>query len=625
MTSLIGLIKIIKMIGLKYMFSVILILIFQVGFGQKPNQRYITLIKSAERYYFLKNYKQSAATYSSAFKANKGEALPEHRYNAACAWAMTDNKDSAFHQLNILANKANYSDYEKIFSEPNLMTIHKDKRWKPLLLLIQKNIEKKEGLLNKPLIKLIDSIYNDDQNLRMEVIEIQKNGSNSKEIKEKWKIIKEKDSVNLLKVKNIIENYGWLGADVIGEKGNQFLFLVIQNSDQKTREKYLPIMREAVKKGDAKASTLALLEDKVALGQGKKQIYGSQIITDNETGESKIAPIEDSLNVNRRRANVGLEPLENYAAQWGLVLKTKEVVKKEKILNNDFATAIEIQDSVVGPVNTARGYGKQREFYYNGDLKEENSVWFKLTIDRDTILTFDIVPLDSYDDYDFMIFKCSSPDCIEKIKTNAIKPDRWCFSVNYDKNGSTGLSEHTNNSYLYSGPGNGYVSAIKAKAGDTFYLMVNWPAIYNRTPKGFKIYFYNYWRHKPKRFADQKTLNHSTKPKQIVLENVQFETNKSILLPDSKLVLDKLVAEMKKNKNMEIEVRGYTDNTGDEKQNQFLSENRARAVVYYLISKNIDKSRLSYKGLGSSKPIASNDTEEGRNKNRRVEFIILRI
>ena len=63
------------------------------------------------------------------------------------------------------------------------------------------------------------------------------------------------------------------------------------------------------------------------------------------------------------------------------------------------------------------------------------------------------------------------------------------------------------------------------------------------------------------------------------------------------------------------------DEIGDEIKNQQLSEERAKSVVNYLISKNVDKTRLSFKGMGSKQPILSNNTEEGRKKNRRVEFV----
>lgn len=107
----------------------------------------------------------------------------------------------------------------------------------------------------------------------------------------------------------------------------------------------------------------------------------------------------------------------------------------------------------------------------------------------------------------------------------------------------------------------------------------------------------------------------------IVLDNVLFETNKAILLKESFVSLDKLVKQLENNKAVKIEILGHTDNIGNQSKNQALSEERARAVLDYLVSKGIDAKRLSYKGFGSSKSVASNDNEVGRKQNRRVEFV----
>ena len=80
---------------------------------------------------------------------------------------------------------------------------------------------------------------------------------------------------------------------------------------------------------------------------------------------------------------------------------------------------------------------------------------------------------------------------------------------------------------------------------------------------------------------------------------------------------------MKSQATLRIEVSGHTDNTGDKKANVILSEQRARAVVNFLIEKGIPAARMTYKGYGDTKPVASNDTEEGKAKNRRTEFSIL--
>ena len=108
----------------------------------------------------------------------------------------------------------------------------------------------------------------------------------------------------------------------------------------------------------------------------------------------------------------------------------------------------------------------------------------------------------------------------------------------------------------------------------------------------------------------------------IILKNIFFETDKSQLLPNSFDELNKLVEYLYKNKSTAIEISGHTDNTGTEEKNKKLSETRSKAVADYLISKGIDKSRIGYKGYGSTKPVAKNDTEEGKQQNRRVEFII---
>ena len=287
----------------------------QVTFGQ--NAEYSTLVKKADSLYNVKDFKTSALTYTAAFKANGWVGMSDDRYNAACSWALANNSDSSFFQLNRIATKANYMNYGHITTDPDLNSLHDDKRWKPLLDLIKQNKEKAEANLNKPLVAQLDSIYTEDQKYRLQIDQIEKKyGWESNEMKNHWKIINEKDSINLIKIKLLLDKYGWLGADVIGEQGNSTLFLVIQHSDIATQEKYLPMMRDAVKNGKAKGSALALLEDRVALRNGKKQIYGSQIGRDNETKLYYVSPLEDPDNVDIRRAEVGLQPLADYISHW---------------------------------------------------------------------------------------------------------------------------------------------------------------------------------------------------------------------------------------------------------------------------------------------------------------------
>jgi len=109
----------------------------------------------------------------------------------------------------------------------------------------------------------------------------------------------------------------------------------------------------------------------------------------------------------------------------------------------------------------------------------------------------------------------------------------------------------------------------------------------------------------------------------VVLNNIFFDTNKFDLKTESISELEKLVEFMTLNPTLHIEISGHTDNVGNIQSNQILSENRAKSVYQYLVSNKIDPSRLVYKGYGETQPIAPNDTEEGRSKNRRTEFKII--
>lgn len=111
--------------------------------------------------------------------------------------------------------------------------------------------------------------------------------------------------------------------------------------------------------------------------------------------------------------------------------------------------------------------------------------------------------------------------------------------------------------------------------------------------------------------------------KKVVLNNILFETGKSILTSGSYTELDRLLNIMKENAQMKIEISGHTDITGSESLNFKLSGARAKAVVDYLGQKGIDRSRMEFRGYGSLQPIADNATVAGRAKNRRVEFKIL--
>jgi len=112
------------------------------------------------------------------------------------------------------------------------------------------------------------------------------------------------------------------------------------------------------------------------------------------------------------------------------------------------------------------------------------------------------------------------------------------------------------------------------------------------------------------------------KGKKIVLHGITFESNKSNIMPVSKTILEKVRESLVVNPDVTIVIIGHTDSQGDDKYNQNLSLQRAQAVKDWLVKNNIDPTRIKVTGKGESEPIATNDTAEGRLKNRRVEFLV---
>ncbi len=110
----------------------------------------------------------------------------------------------------------------------------------------------------------------------------------------------------------------------------------------------------------------------------------------------------------------------------------------------------------------------------------------------------------------------------------------------------------------------------------------------------------------------------------VIREKIQFETGKAVIKPESFGLVDEITAAVRDTAAIKkLSIEGHTDDVGSDKYNQKLSDQRAAAVRTYLIEKGIEAGRLVSKGWGEAKPIGDNTTEEGREQNRRVEFIIV--
>lgn len=203
-----------------------------------------------------------------------------------------------------------------------------------LFLLILTFVSGQTQVRLDSLTKVLEAIYEKDQVPRLQLDSIERRyGFNSVQVKKQWRLIKKNDSTNLLKLLPILDKYGWLSESKTSTKANSALFLVVQHAPLDLQLKYINVLKQAVEKGNAKASDYAYLLDRVNMRQGKLQIYGSQISI-NANGIPYLYPIKDEPNVNERRKSIGLPPLEEVSLKSGFVynLPSEDVLKNKLIV-----------------------------------------------------------------------------------------------------------------------------------------------------------------------------------------------------------------------------------------------------------------------------------------------------
>ena len=304
------------------LFLILSILFISIySFGQKYND----LVKQAFSLYDSNDYRKSFDLYQQAFKLKQDNY--DDLYNGACSAALSGNIKTAFELLNLSIQKG-WININHLKQDADLRTLHNDKAWDKTLKVLQEKVDKIQANYDKPLQKELLQIFKDDQDIRIQYIDSSKKyGYNNPIVDSLAKVMIFNDSIDLKKVTKILDTKGWVGSDKVGAQANQALFLVIQHADIKTQQKYLPMMREAVKKGNAPSSSLALLEDRVALREGKKQIYGSQIGRNTKTNKFYVLPLEDPDNVDKRRSEVGLDSLSEYVKNWEIIWNVEEYKK----------------------------------------------------------------------------------------------------------------------------------------------------------------------------------------------------------------------------------------------------------------------------------------------------------
>lgn len=310
---------------MKIVFTTSLLLLTLFSFAQSGagNPEYIKAVDIGLGELQKGQCKPCIEAYERAFAISQHSAL-SHLRAARCAQLCNDaDKAQAFADKAVeiswdmtVSNLQNNSEY------PELAPLRDSD-------LGQKTLKKadlaaKSSGFNATLAKELDALKEEDQKYRRLNDEYaSKYGKDSPEYQKFRRDRMQSDSLCLAKAEVIIQQYGYPGKTLVGESRQDNIWLIIQHAPLTKQEQYFPLIDAAAQKGEMRKSSWAMMVDRIRMYKGQPQIYGSQVVRDEATGGWKFHEIEDEANVNKRREEVGLEPLEVYAGRMGVVWKPK--------------------------------------------------------------------------------------------------------------------------------------------------------------------------------------------------------------------------------------------------------------------------------------------------------------
>lgn len=303
--------------------------------AQTPRQiEYMALSNKASSLFYKKEYRQAGLTLDTLFSLLEHD--PERLsinsqhdyYKAACAWLeMGDTLKASVYMMEAINFGISIEDIEKYQFDSTLVNMKRTKFWKQLEIVLSEK-DKKYGKARK----ILESLQYKDQVLRSTIgCVIDQYGVNSLELTYYKSLMHIQDSINQEDVKKILNEFGWLEINQVGEKAYSALWLVIVHGGLALKKKYLPHIKKSVEKGYLRGSKYAFILDKILLEEGKKQRFGSQVIKHLD-GTATLLPLEEPYLVDERRAKYNMQPVQEYMntyfdENWRADFKIKKVNK----------------------------------------------------------------------------------------------------------------------------------------------------------------------------------------------------------------------------------------------------------------------------------------------------------
>lgn len=305
------------------------------GFSQQfssDNPNYKPLVVAGEAALVSMKYDSCMIYYKQAFEIKQTSYLSTMR-NAACAYS-ADDKDYLAEQLKI-AFDLSWGGAKSIYDNYPEFEYLKDSEFEKTVNEMYLQYAKDAGV-DLAMMEEFETIRYEDQRYRMEMRGVEeKYGWESPQIDSLWTLQNAADSINTVRICQIIDEQGYPGRSLVGDSHASTAFLVIQHADLEIQEKYLDTITKAADDGEVSWSSVALLVDRINVRNGRPQKYGSQVSQHPETKEFYFSKIAEPLKIDSVRATVGLGPLQSYADNWDFTwdpVRNAELVEEVKAI-----------------------------------------------------------------------------------------------------------------------------------------------------------------------------------------------------------------------------------------------------------------------------------------------------
>ena len=234
-----------------------------------------------------------------------------HLYNAACAAALAGLPDVAFERLarRLQENPDWFVDDPN--ADADLQSLHGDERWAVYSDSLTRRRERIEANYNKPLRHKLLDIADKDQSIRYRYLDaVKREPQDSAQIATLLAEMQRIDAENQKEIANILDKEGFAGSDVVGNATFVY-WLIVQHAPVEMQRKYFPLFVSAAERGDISRECIAMMDDRIAMFEGRPQRYGTQIV------DGKVYKLVDPANVDTFRQEMEMPPLDKYLLQMG--------------------------------------------------------------------------------------------------------------------------------------------------------------------------------------------------------------------------------------------------------------------------------------------------------------------